>query len=105
MDLEWRHAVLEGALNEFQMQGIDDCMQEVATQMQTQILQRQQIDDIQKHHQIEHLHATFDRLSEVEQTEGEFYESMDCCEPSDAACAVASDVLFQAKILALLTNT
>ena len=42
MDEAWRHAALEGAVSEVQMQSIDECMREVVLQMQTQIDERQE---------------------------------------------------------------
>jgi hypothetical protein len=42
MDEAWRHAALEGAVSEVQMQSIDECMREVVLQMQKQIDDRQE---------------------------------------------------------------
>jgi hypothetical protein len=45
MDEAWRHAVLEARVTEEQMQSIDECMREVAAQMQERMIARQQDDD------------------------------------------------------------
>jgi hypothetical protein len=96
MDEAWRHAALEGALSESQMQCIDECMREVVLQMQAQMLHRQTCDTSQKNHQIVYPLESFQQSSGVETTDCDRYESIDHCGQSDAMHAFAGDVLFQA---------
>ena len=50
MDEAWRHAVLEAAVTEEQMQSIDECMREVAAQMHERMIAQQQYDDCEIGH-------------------------------------------------------
>jgi hypothetical protein len=86
MDAAWRRAVLEGMLGEFQMQSIDECMREVAAQMQAQISQQQQYEVTHEHRKSVNPQVRYDQSSALDQAEGEQY---------DPTRLFAGDVLFQ----------
>jgi hypothetical protein len=95
LDEAWRHAALEGAVSEQQMQNIDECMQEVAAQMQTQMKQQQNDDKLE---QFENQQCTVHNLNGVQNAEGDVHDSetLNCRHKQSAyAPAAANDVLFQ----------
>jgi hypothetical protein len=49
LDRAWRHAALGEAVSEVHMQSIDECMEEVALQMQMQMPKRQEDKDTFEH--------------------------------------------------------
>jgi hypothetical protein len=91
MDKSWRHIVLEGAVSTEQMKSIDDCMQEVAIQMQAQILNRE--NEIRLGDSMHHdSNITFENAETCTDNVEEFIYHQERGLP---AAVFSSDVLFQ----------
>ena len=84
-------------MSELQMQSIDECMQEVAVQMQTQMT-KQQNDDKLEYDRFENQQCIVHDMNGAQNAEGDAddSESLNCRHKQSAyAPAAASDVLFQ----------
>ena len=113
MDKSWRHAALEGAVSEVQMQSINECMEEVALQMQMQMTKQQEDIDTSERDQLECRLSSFNDLHGVQNAEDDTYAvdllngHHDSSENVGAFAnvgAVANDAFFQVLITALVQN-
>ena len=93
MDEAWRHAVLEAAVTEEQMQSIDECMREVAAQMHERMIAHQYDDCEIGLDQDGHLNYGINQLCGVENEEADA-NAVDLLTLHHEQ-AVGSNVLFQ----------